>query len=77
LRPGEWRTSGLFSAADAIELEDVLVSMPLRVWRSDQVVPLSAHPNDPPGSCEVGAMEYLTTFEVTSPTAQTSRRLLT
>src|SRR5476649_2808684 len=50
LRPGEWRTLGLFSAADAVELEDVLASMPLRVWRTDQVVPLSAHPNDPPGA---------------------------
>jgi muconolactone delta-isomerase len=26
---------------------EVLASMPLRVWRSDQVVALSAHPNDP------------------------------
>ena len=49
LRPGEWRTLGLFSAADAVELEDVLASMPLRVWRSDQVGPgPSVHPNDPP-----------------------------
>jgi muconolactone delta-isomerase len=47
LGPGEWRTIGLFAAADEAELEDVLASMPLRVWRSDQVVPLSAHPNDP------------------------------
>jgi muconolactone delta-isomerase len=30
LQPGEWRTLGLFAAADATELEDVLVSMPLR-----------------------------------------------
>src|SRR5664279_2981205 len=50
LGPGEWRTLGLFSAADAVELEDVLASMPLRVWRSDQVVPLSEHSNDPPVS---------------------------
>jgi muconolactone D-isomerase len=47
LQPGEWRTLGLFSAADEVELEHVLASMPLRVWRSDQVVPLSAHPGDP------------------------------
>ena len=33
--------------ADEIELEKVLASMPLRVWRSDDVVPLGAHPNDP------------------------------
>jgi muconolactone D-isomerase len=34
LDPGEWRTWGLFRAADATELESLLSSMPLRVWRS-------------------------------------------
>jgi len=67
LRPGEWRTLGLFAAADAAELDDVLTSMPLRVWRSDQVVPLSDHPNDPPESPELVGPEFLTTFEVTFP----------
>jgi len=47
LRPGEWRTLGLFAAADDDELEAVLASMPLRVWRSDEVIPLSPHPSDP------------------------------
>ncbi|MFF7983200.1 muconolactone Delta-isomerase family protein [Streptomyces sp. NPDC007901] len=47
LRPGEWRTLGLFAAPDAARLEDVLSSMPLRVWRSDEVTPLTPHPNDP------------------------------
>jgi muconolactone delta-isomerase len=67
LQPGEWRTLGLFAAGDEVELEDVLASMPLRVWRSDQVVPLSAHPNDPSLSRTATAMEFLTTFEVTFP----------
>jgi muconolactone delta-isomerase len=67
LQPGEWRTLGLFAASDEVELEDVLSSMPLRVWRSDRVVPLSAHPNDPPMSREATAKEFLTTFEVTFP----------
>ena len=40
LLPGEWRTLGLFSAADGVELEKVLASMPLRVWRTDEVVAL-------------------------------------
>ena len=31
----------------ANELEQVLASMPLRVWRRDSVTPLSPHPNDP------------------------------
>jgi len=47
LRPGEWRTRGLFQAADAAELESVLSSMPLRVWRHDTVTPLTVHPSDP------------------------------
>jgi muconolactone D-isomerase len=45
--PGEWRTWGLFDAADAEQLETVLSSMPLRVWRHDTVTPLSRHPSDP------------------------------
>ena len=47
LAPGEWRTWGLFSADDADQLETVLASMPLRVWRHDSVTPLSPHPSDP------------------------------
>ncbi|MEV0720980.1 muconolactone Delta-isomerase family protein [Asanoa sp. NPDC050611] len=47
LSPGEWRTWGLFRADDADQLETVLASMPLRVWRRDAVTPLSPHPSDP------------------------------
>jgi muconolactone D-isomerase len=47
LAPGEWRTLGLFAARDGDALEKVLASMPLRVWRTDEVTPLSPHPNDP------------------------------
>ena len=47
LQPGEWRTLGLFAADDGAQLEKVLASMPLRVWRTDEVTPLSPHPNDP------------------------------
>jgi muconolactone delta-isomerase len=47
LAPGEWRTLGLFGADDRTALEAILVSMPLRVWRTDEAVPLSPHPNDP------------------------------
>ncbi len=47
LQPGEWRTLGLFAADDREQLEAVLASMPLRVWRTDEVTPLSPHPNDP------------------------------
>jgi muconolactone delta-isomerase len=67
LQPGEWRTIGLFAAADEVELEKVLASMPLRVWRSDEVASLSAHPNDPQHSIAANALEFLTTFTVTIP----------
>jgi muconolactone delta-isomerase len=67
LQPGEWRTIGLFAAGDEAELNDVLLSMPLRVWRSDQVVALGAHPNDPPRSPALDAPEFMTTFTVTIP----------
>jgi muconolactone D-isomerase len=50
LQPGEWRTLGLFAADDAAQLEHVLASMPLRVWRSDEVTPLTPHPSDPAGT---------------------------
>ena len=47
LQPGEWRTLGLFAARDDRDLEHALASMPLHVWRTDEVLPLSPHPNDP------------------------------
>jgi muconolactone delta-isomerase len=69
LQPGEWRSLGLFAAGDGDQLEAVLASMPLRVWRTDEVTPLVPHPNDPgpgPGSAAppaaAGAAEFLVTF---------------
>jgi muconolactone D-isomerase len=47
LEPSEWRTLGLFEAEDRASLEAILLSMPLRIWRTDEVVPLFPHPNDP------------------------------
>ncbi len=75
LQPGEWRTLGLFAADDGVELEEVLASMPLRMWRTDEVAPLSPHPNDPARRTErtnapppePGDSEFLTTFTVTEP----------
>ena len=69
LGPGEWRTIGLFAAADAGELESTLASMPLRVWRTDEVTPLGTHPNDPgPGRVALaGGQEYLVTLVVEVP----------
>jgi muconolactone delta-isomerase len=67
LQPGEWRSLGLFVADDGDELERVLASMPLRVWRTDEVTPLSRHPNDPALQASPGATEFLTSFTVTIP----------
>jgi len=70
LRPGEWRTLGLFAADGAEELEQTLVGMPLRVWRTDTVTPLLPHPNDPgPGRVGLDPQwpEFLTTFVVDIP----------
>jgi muconolactone delta-isomerase len=58
---------GLFSAADADRLEEVLASMPLRVWRTDEVTPLAPHPNDPALPPTAEATEFLTTFTITIP----------
>ena len=77
LLPDEWRTLGLFAAADGDRLEEVLASMPLRVWRTDEVTPLSPHPNDPPpndpppaaGTGDKAA-EFLVTFIVAVPPAE-------
>jgi muconolactone delta-isomerase len=67
LQPGEWRTLGLFAAGSGGELEEVLASMPLRVWRADAVTPLSPHPNDPARPAAKGGTEFLTTFTVSIP----------
>jgi muconolactone delta-isomerase len=71
LQPGEWRSLGLFAADDGGRLEEVLASMPLRIWRDDEVTALSPHPNDPP--CPPprhhGTGESLTTFVLSFPDA--------
>src|SRR5450631_542962 len=70
LQPGEWRTLGLIAALDGDRLEEVLASMPLRVWRTDEVTSLSPHPNDPPPtptSSAVTATEFLVTFTLAVP----------
>ena len=71
LQPGEWRTVGLFAAADDADLEKALASMPLRVWRTDEATPLGAHSNDPASASVSGRhlrlQEFLTTFTLTVP----------
>jgi muconolactone delta-isomerase len=75
LQPGEWRTLGLFDAADDTLLEQVLTSMPLHIWRTDQVERLAPHPNDPlgrvptpgPPGPDRGSSEFLTRFALSMP----------
>jgi muconolactone delta-isomerase len=81
LKPGEWRTLGLFEAFDRAALDAVLLSMPLRVWRTDEIVALGPHPNDPgerghgSGSrtAPLEGAEFFTTFTVAFP-PETPRR---
>ncbi|OSC38736.1 muconolactone Delta-isomerase family protein [Mycobacterium decipiens] len=47
LQSAQWRTLGLFAAADQGQLERVLASIPPRMWRTDEITPLGPHPNDP------------------------------
>ena len=47
LGPGEWRSIGLFRAADEAELREVLASLPLHIWMKVTITPLTSHPNDP------------------------------
>lgn len=67
LAPGEWRTFGLFVAEDSRTLDRVLASMPLHVWRTDEVTPLSTHPNDPATNRGGDESEFLTTLTITVP----------
>src|SRR4051794_33319522 len=70
LGPGEWRTIGLFDDAGPEALERTLGSMPLRIWRTDEVTALGTHPTDP-GRGAVppapGSTEYLVTFIIDMP----------
>ena len=47
LNPGEWRSIGLFRAADEAELNGILESLPLHIWMKVTITPLAPHPNDP------------------------------
>ncbi|MGG6460552.1 MAG: muconolactone Delta-isomerase family protein [Candidatus Eiseniibacteriota bacterium] len=47
LGPGEWRSIGLFRAANERELREILDSLPLHIWMKVTISPLSPHPNDP------------------------------
>ena len=75
VRPGEWRTLGLFAADDGAALDADLASMPLKVWRTDEVTPLTPHPNDPSGrgeragspAPEGGGIEFLTSWVLAVP----------
>jgi muconolactone D-isomerase len=47
LGPGEWRSIGLFRAADEAELREVLDSLPLHIWMKVTITQLTPHSNDP------------------------------
>jgi muconolactone delta-isomerase len=65
---GEWRTLGLFAAENPDKLEETLASMPLRIWRHDEVTPLLRHPNDTPvPPARNGTREFFTEFTLMIP----------
>jgi muconolactone D-isomerase len=45
--PDEWRSIGLFRAANEAELREILTSLPLHIWMKVTITPLTPHPNDP------------------------------
>ena len=46
--PGQFANWGLWRAADATELHEVLTSLPAYPWMTQvQVIPLARHPSDP------------------------------
>jgi muconolactone D-isomerase len=47
LEPGEWKSLGLWSADDQPQLQEILATMPLHIWMTVEVTPLTPHPNDP------------------------------
>jgi muconolactone delta-isomerase len=47
LGPGEWRSIGLFRAANELALREILDALPLHIWMKVTITPLSPHPNDP------------------------------
>jgi muconolactone delta-isomerase len=69
---GEWLQQATLAIRARVPLEQVLASMPLRVWRTDEVTPLAPHPNDPglpakTGPGRSGTAEFLTTFTMAIP----------
>jgi muconolactone delta-isomerase len=78
LAPGEWRSLGLFEAEGRTALDSVLHSMPLHIWRTDEVVQLSPHPNDPGRQAHRGGAppavgsEFLTTWTISVPQGTTN-----
>ena len=47
LKPGEWRSLGLFRATNEAELRQILDTLPLHIWMNVTVTPLTPHSNDP------------------------------
>jgi muconolactone delta-isomerase len=69
LQPGECRSLGLFAVGDADQLQQILASMPLKIWRTDQVMSLAPDLEEPCPSTRPGqsGAEFLATFVVMIP----------
>jgi muconolactone delta-isomerase len=73
LAPGEWRTLGLFATDGDREIDGLLASMPLHVWRTDEVTQLTAHPNDPGANRGREPSEFLTALSIAVPDGTPAR----
>lgn len=49
--PGQWANVGVWEAADATALHEVLASLPFFPWLEIKVIPLARHPSDPGVDC--------------------------
>lgn len=76
-RPGasDGRTFGLLTADEHGLLDKALASMPLHMWRSYEITPLSWHPDDPGAERGQEAAEFLTRTTITVPPGTSGRTI--
>ncbi|CAM2765976.1 hypothetical protein BST27_00185 [Mycobacterium intermedium] len=69
------RTFGLFTSDEHGLLDKALASMPLHMWRSYEITPLSWHPDDPGAERGHEAAEFLTRTTITVPAGTSGRTI--
>lgn len=72
---GNERKFGLFMADEHGLLDKALASMPLHMWRTYEITPLSWHPDDPGSERDRKAAEFLTKTTITVPPGTSGRTI--